>query len=303
MHIDHSERRLKDIRSREKDRVRDEEKLKKDLAKIEELALAAMAKDYPTAEVPVAAVQQRPNLVPIMPQGAPLDPGQRDMQKHNIQETIEAKRRRVDDGGTLATSSASASSSASGAAVAQPAVPVPAAPGSTWLVATDPNSGHVYYYNQADGTSSWTLPQELADRAAPAPTVQAAPASHAQVDLSKPPPPPEKKPPPPPARPGKGGINAPVVGMWEEVKPEDSMWGRPGVQQAEMDEDEYEAHAANPTTELKAELMTRRGEWAPEDMEVHEKEVVEKRSLYSGAASFPMARKKASGIRRKTDDD
>jgi len=47
--------------------------------------------------------------------------------------------------------------------------------GSSWVVCTDPNSGHVYYHNRATGTSSWEKPPDLG------------------IDLSKPPPPPSQK--------------------------------------------------------------------------------------------------------------
>lgn len=312
MHIEKEEMRLKDIRKREKDRIRNEEDLKRDLAKIEKAAADAMAAapfkgqdDDSDGAEDAAAVPAPPPPPPVPNQGARYqqsapsslssffapDPAEeRDVQKHQIQSMIiQAKRRRV----------AEEASSSSPAAAPQPAIPVPAFPGSHWLVSTDPNSGHSYYYNTRDGTSSWELPPELANR----------PAQPAGVDLSRAPPPPsEKKPPPPPARAGKGGVNAPSIGQWQEVKPEESMWHRPEPEAGDpslrsMDDEEWEAAQANPTTELKAELMTRRGEWAPEDMEVHEKEVLQKRSLQMGNASFPMARKKAAGIRKKASDN
>eukprot|EP00434_Breviolum_minutum_P036593 symbB.v1.2.032426.t1/scaffold3892.1/size69949/5 len=59
----------------------------------------------------------------------------------------------------------------------------------------------------------------------------------------------------------------------------------------------------NPIAELKSELGGRKGTWADEDLEKHEKQIEQKRSLTTGNATFPLNRKKASGIRKKREDD
>mmetsp|Transcript_39922 Transcript_39922/g.126973 ORF Transcript_39922/g.126973 Transcript_39922/m.126973 type:complete len:414 (+) Transcript_39922:76-1317(+) len=207
-------------------------------------------------------------------------------------------------GAAVAAAAAPGAAAAAAAAAAAPPTPVPqaavatspapapqattpSAGGSPWVVVTDPGSGHLYYYNSATGTSSWERPPDLA------------------VDLSKPPPPPTaRKPPPPPKR---GAAAEAAVGGWEEVRPEDSMWGRPeevnDARGADSDEDE----PANPLLDTKAELMGRRGHWAVEDLEVHEKVAfVEKKSISGGSngkVGFPIARKRAAGIRKRGGDD
>merc|ERR1711879_1061677 len=64
-----------------------------------------------------------------------------------------------------------------------PAQEDPAASGPDgWVICTDPTSGHIYYFNTVNKTSTWEKPADLG------------------VDLSKPPPPPKQKPPPPPSK-------------------------------------------------------------------------------------------------------
>mmetsp|Transcript_61908 Transcript_61908/g.110050 ORF Transcript_61908/g.110050 Transcript_61908/m.110050 type:complete len:300 (+) Transcript_61908:3-902(+) len=265
MHLEKKELYLKNCRQREKDREREEEDVKKQLEAIEEAALAAMAGE---ASYPKAATATKGSAPKSVSTGISGDTFR---EQRAIEETVEAaKRQRLDEGGA-------ASSTA-------PAAPVPAAEGSPWLICTDPNSGHVYYFNKATNVSAWEKPADLA------------------VDLSKPPPPPsEKKPPPPPARKKKADDAAP--GGWEEVKPQDSMFGHADeVRKALRGDDSDEEGMANPLGDLKTEVSGRKGTWAAEDLEMHEKEMVQKRSLAMGKATFGSV-KKAGGIRKKREDD
>mmetsp|Transcript_6277 Transcript_6277/g.12915 ORF Transcript_6277/g.12915 Transcript_6277/m.12915 type:complete len:204 (+) Transcript_6277:483-1094(+) len=198
-----------------------------------------------------------------------------DMQKAVIQQMVsDVKRRKTE---------------VSAGAEKTAAAPQPAAEGSPWLVCTDPKSGAVYYYNKETKVSAWQRPAEL---------TPAAPA-----DLSKAPPPPAKaKPPPPPARSG-------FVGVWEEVRPEDSMWSNQtevataaALEADAVAMEEEPEDVVNPIAELKNELGGRKGTWADEDLEKHEKQIEQKRSSTTGSATFG-ARKKASGIRKKREDD
>lgn len=163
--------------------------------------------------------------------------------------------------------------------------PAPAA-GSPWVVCTDPTSGHVYYFNQVTKTSSWDVPADLG------------------VDLSKPPPPPSSNPPPPPARSGTSAAaaGAAAVGGWREVQPEESAW-KPSENAQERDSDEEPA--LDPVIAMKY-LTMRRGAWMDEDYERHEKEMepITCSTHSTGKTqSFPLNRKKASGIRKNREDD
>lgn len=155
--------------------------------------------------------------------------------------------------------------------------------GPSWVVCTDPTSGHVYYFNSATGMSSWERPPNL------------------PVDLSRPPPPPSQKPPPPPER---RRVAVGGVGAWEEVSPQDSMFGSTEVQRrADANGDDDVDAPPNPFAEVKFQLMGCKGTFGPEDLELREKEVFNKRSNAVLAADeqpeFPTARKKASGIRKR----
>lgn len=172
---------------------------------------------------------------------------------------------------------------------------------SSWVVCTDPNSGHVYYFNRAANISTWEKPAELC------------------IDLAKPPPPPsQKKPPGPPAR-RATPVGPAGVGAWEEVRPEESQWeagrqpetgGGSGGAGGEDSDDE-----ATPLADMRCELMGRKGAWADEDLELREKEAFIKKSSSSaadeataagaGAAqpTFPITRKRAAGIRRRGGGD
>merc|ERR1712187_46235 len=93
-------------------------------------------------------------------------------------------------------------------------------------------------------------------------------------------------------------LAVPVIGQWEEVRPEQSMFGRPEqIAAAAAVESDEEAAEVNPVTELKYE--TERRQFAEEDLEVREKEFFQKRSITEGKpASFSgfAGRKKAAGI-------
>lgn len=165
-----------------------------------------------------------------------------DMQKAVIQQMVSDVKRRKTEGAEKTATAKTA--------------PQPAAEGSPWLVCTDPKSGAVYYYNKETKVSAWQRPAELT----PTPS----------TDLSKAPPPPAKaKPPPPPARSG-------FVGVWEEVRPEDSMWSNQtevataAALEAEAFIEEEPEDVVNPIAELKNELGGRKGTWADEDLEKHE---------------------------------
>jgi len=175
-----------------------------------------------------------------------------------------------------------------------PAASLPAQGSGPWKLETDPASGSTYFFNTVTGQSQWDRPADFG------------------VDLSKAPPPPSKKPPPPPARgqsdSGSANTALAMPGGWEEVSPEESMFGRPEeIAAAEGqgdDEDLPEAGALDQLIELKNEA--RYGAMFNEaDREVHEKEFYQKKSVSLGAGeqvSFGFARKKASGIRRQGDD-
>merc|ERR1712046_464224 len=126
------------------------------------------------------------------------------------------------------------------------------------------------------------------------------------IDLSKPPPPPSQKPPPPPKK--KKDETQGVVGAWEEVKEDKSMWRAGQVvpkEPGEPDSDDENAPANDPMIQLKY-LTMQRGAWMDEDYERHEKEMVQKPLASSGSGakmSFPLNRKKASGIRKRDDPE
>lgn len=337
MHQEKKELYLKNCRQREKDRQREEQDLKRQLAEIEKAAKAAMdAAPYadrnggdadagdddgdappppppPGGSRPMKAFRPGPPGPPRPPgpPGPPAPPGPAtlrgppgppgppgpagpagfagppgpameaaavDMQKAVIQQMVsDVKRRKTETPGGSEKGSKPV------------AAPQPVAEGSPWLVCTDPKSGAVYYYNKETKVSAWQRPAELT----PAPA----------ADLSKAPPPPAKaKPPPPPARSG-------FVGVWEEVRPEDSMWSNQtevataaALEADALAMDEEPEDVVNPIAELKTELGGRKGTWADEDLEKHEKQIEQKRSLTTGSATFG-ARKKASGIRKKREDD
>eukprot|EP00930_Biecheleria_cincta_P048105 TRINITY_DN33467_c0_g1_i1.p1 TRINITY_DN33467_c0_g1~~TRINITY_DN33467_c0_g1_i1.p1 ORF type:complete len:329 (-),score=85.05 TRINITY_DN33467_c0_g1_i1:38-1024(-) len=293
MHNEKKELYLKNSRQRLKDKEREEEDVKRQLEEIEKAAHAAMG-STPPVPPPVAASKEREDravsstLVPPSLEVA--------KEKEAIQQTTDkAKRKRkepgvgCDDGGAAGATAGPVwpGAPAPSAPAAAATAPVPAAEGSPWLVCTDPNSGHVYYYNKSTGVSSWERPADLG------------------VDLSKPPPPPSMKPPPPPAKKKKGPDAAP--GMWEEVKPEESMWHHPDEFRRAIAlpaDDSDEENAVNPLGELKQEMKGRKGEWAQEDLEKRDIEMVEKRSNNLGNATFGGGgRKKAGGIRKKREDD
>jgi len=157
------------------------------------------------------------------------------------------------------------------AAAAVAAPPPTLAAGSTWVICTDPSSGHVYFFNQATGQSSWEKPAELS------------------VDLAKPPPPPsavkpmgKKKEPVFAAAPRDATVGA--VGMWEEVRPEESAFNQTtaaatsgaahasGLPPDEPDSDEEET-LPNAFAETKEQLMGKKGTWADEDLELRPKEM------------------------------
>lgn len=178
--------------------------------------------------------------------------------------------------------------------ISQPAAS--AAGGSPWVVCTDPNSGHIYYFNKFTQLSTWERPADLG------------------VDLSKPPPPPSLKPPGPPKRSGNVRVvdeTAGLAGGWEEVRPEDSMWkpdaprdaaGGGSRASAGPDSDD---ETPDPIIQMKYLAMSR-GDWMDEDFERHEKTMVEKTSTtgpLGAKVSFSMTRQKASGIRKREVED
>jgi len=273
MHKEKKELKLTTVRQNEKDKTKNEKDLRESLVAIERAAAAAMGLEMPTDEAMTEFLGKEPDT------GAPK--GSRPIDKRldkffgedealmTVEQHLEAKRKRMGEVKKVYSS--------------------PAAPpsNSPWTVVTDPATDHVYYYNQTTGVSSWEKPADFG------------------LDLSAPPPPPkEKKPPPPPAK--KKQDTEGIAGGWEEVKPQDSMWDRPEEQKAaqEFREDrDSDEEMANPLGNLKAELMGRRGTWATEDLEKHEKETFQKSSLSKGNASFPIKAKKASGIRKRERDD
>jgi len=166
----------------------------------------------------------------------------------------------------------------------QPAVAsgAPAATGeSPWVVCTDHSTGYVYYFNKITKASSWEQPADLG------------------VDLAKPPPPPSKKPPPPPERASSSDNTVPNIGGWQEVKPEDSMW-KPKDPNDPDSEDEQKAQ--DPLIAMKY-LTMQRGAWMDEDYERRNKEMEIKAPAGGGGTVSFATRKKASGIRKKEDED
>jgi len=289
MHQEKKELYLKNSRQRLKDKEREEEDVKRQLEDIEKAAHAAMGMDSPGSVVPVVvAAKEKEDRSVRSTLGLPsLEVAK---EKEAIQKTIDkAQRKRKEpgigcDGGRAAGATAGPTAPSAPAPASAAMAPVPAAEGSPWLVCTDPTSGHVYYYNKSTSVSSWEKPADLG------------------VDLSKPPPPPSTKPPPPPKR--KGPDAAP--GMWEEVKPEESMWHNPDEFRraiATRGDDSDEECVVNPLGELKQEMKGRKGQWAQEDLEKRDIEIIEKRSNTQGNASFGGARKKAGGIRKKREED
>jgi len=118
------------------------------------------------------------------------------------------------------------------------------------------------------------------------------------------------------------------LGAWEEVKPEDSMFCHPeevvnarampigvSVGAASFGGVTVGAVPARLETEeerpldalIKAKFdMSRRGGRTEEDLELREKEMVEKPSITEPrgqVASFPMSRHRASGIRKRARDE
>ncbi|CAE8591979.1 unnamed protein product [Polarella glacialis] len=296
MHKEKKELKLTTVRQNEKDKTKNEKDLRESLVAIERAAAAAMGLEMPTDEAMTEFLGKEPDT------GAPK--GSRPIDKRldkffgedealmTVEQHLEAKRKRMGEVKKVYSSSSSkdpGKSEKETALTALAAVGAPAAPpsNSPWTVVTDPATDHVYYYNQTTGVSSWEKPADFG------------------LDLSAPPPPPkEKKPPPPPAK--KKQDTEGIAGGWEEVKPQDSMWDRPEEQKAaqEFREDrDSDEEMANPLGNLKAELMGRRGTWATEDLEKHEKETFQKSSLSKGNASFPIKAKKASGIRKRERDD
>jgi len=176
-------------------------------------------------------------------------------------------------------------------------------PSGNWIVSTDPNSGCLYYYNKVTMVSSWERPPDLA------------------VDLSKPPPPPATKAPPAARSDAMEHKKDAAPGEWEEVAPEESQFHReddevpdihvPGASTEDRDSDEEPP--PDQLAETKLKLMGKRGEWAPEDLELRQKEVFVKKSSVladedspaaAKAAAFPMSRvKKSAGIRKRPRDD
>lgn len=276
MHQEKKEAKLKDIREKDKAKTKEEEDVKRQLAEIERAALAAMSEPTPEPSSSSTA----PTIDPAAAREAAL---QRSAEMRAIKQTMEqAKRRRLE--GSDSTPAPAPSSGTP--AVPVPGQPVPAAEGSPWLVCTDPNSGHVYYYNKVTGVSAWERPADLG------------------VDLSKPPPPPKQKPPPPP--PKAKQPSAAKVGGWVEVLPEESMWQNPAEQRlaSTVEQPDDVEENVHPLGQLKNELMGRKGAWTEEDREAREKEMFQKRSSTSGGdATFSNSRKKASGIRKRASDD
>lgn len=155
----------------------------------------------------------------------------------------------------------------------------PRAKARAWVACTDPGSGQVYYFDTLSQESTWQKPADFG------------------LDLSKPPPPPPKK--------KAAPLNA-AVGQWEEVKPGESMWGRPAdpaesSAPGEIVGDESEEETpVDQLTGAKAELMARRGVFAAEDLQTHTKEMRQIGTTSGGLAGggFPLSRKRAAGIRK-----
>lgn len=190
-------------------------------------------------------------------------------------------------GGTSAADSVAAASAtpASGASAPAPNAPGAATSGgSPWVVVTDPDTGQVYYFNMQTKASQWDMPPDLG------------------VDLSKPPPPPKKPPGPPAGRSGRETTST-DPGGWQEVTSENSMWNATTKNANEPDSDEDPAQ--DPVIALKY-LTMQRGAWMDEDYERHEKEIIQKESSKVSnpkQMSFPLNRKKATGIRKRDDPE
>lgn len=336
MHIEKEELRLENIRKREQQKEKEEQKLLKQIHEIEEAAQIAMG------------MRKAPP-----PQAKPKEPWEQmeadvnwARDRERIEATAQAVMAKMAEKGAAASSSTSSdplaffnqvASGQFGAAPAPPAkslpkviVPLPPQLPPTSGAPMIPFSIGIPKAppGKAGGAGGGAPPGPPPRRPAKAKAQEAPKAEsdesddeseeEAQVDLSKAPPPPERKPPPPPpknASPAgeapKKSFAAPVVGMWEEVQPEESMWGRPEPERSRdlPPDDSDEDMPVNPLAEIKTELMQRRGEFADEDLETHEKEMFQKRSNFAAggpkAASFDnvAGRQKASGIRKRKADD
>jgi len=207
------------------------------------------------------------------------------------------------------TLSGTATVGCAGPSTANIAPPAVGTPASSWVVCTDPNTQTLYFFNTTTRETTWERPADLG------------------VDLSNPPP-------PPPSRPQSRtrlAWHAPAdqgLGAWEEVKPEDSMFCHPeevvnarampigvSVGAASFGGVTVGAVPARLETEeerpldalIKAKFdMSRRGGRTEEDLELREKEMVEKPSITEPrgqVASFPMSRHRASGIRKRARDE
>jgi len=316
MHQEKKELYLKNCRIREKDRQREKQDIKKQLAEIEKAAQAAVQRDEmremeglvpeEPSDAPPPSSSRPPRVVGGGGGGFAFGPGpmypedpvlSMDQQKAAIHMAVAAaQKRRADEEKAKIQAKAGPE-----LPQAQPKAPVPVAEGSPWLLCTDPNSGKTYFYNKVSKKSSWQRPAELGpDPSAPAPPGPPGPPGAP----GGPPGPPPRKPPPPPAKPQS-------VGVWQVVLPEESMWANHAEIAAarEMEraqaafEEGDEAPSSNPIAELKTEISGRKGTIADEDVEKHEKVMEQKRSLTSGSASFPVKRTKATGIRKKRADD
>lgn len=180
-HIENEERSLKDARTRQNSRDKEEKDIASQLAEIERAALAAMVKD---AAPPRAAGQQGGGGGGA---GTGRPPGAAGMdqvgQKRHIEEVIaSAKKRKIDPIAAAWTkhhdptskvayyynSITLASSWVVPAGYVEPEAPPkprdgPSADGSPWSRSTDPTSGTQYYYNSATKESSWDRPGNFVD--------------------------------------------------------------------------------------------------------------------------------------------
>eukprot|EP00928_Gymnodinium_smaydae_P055159 TRINITY_DN38757_c0_g1_i1.p1 TRINITY_DN38757_c0_g1~~TRINITY_DN38757_c0_g1_i1.p1 ORF type:complete len:411 (+),score=87.44 TRINITY_DN38757_c0_g1_i1:114-1235(+) len=336
-HIENEQKMLKSMRERETGRVADEKDLKRQLEEIERKAMAAMAAQPASAASSGASHSSGPGSGLSMSLGDTIA-----AEKRAIQEKVEAAKRRKTEAAPDGAASAwtrhtdpnsgasyyynsvtkesswqpppgfsepsgsaapppatggggepAAAAAAMAAAAGQPGQPASGGE-SAWVVCTDPNSGNVYYYNRVTQVSSWTKPADLA------------------IDLSAPPPPPSRKPPPPPAKAGAPdkASAAPQIGGWQVVQEEESVFTNPFEIEAaqRFDEEEKEKQNAvivNPIAALKYDMEKRSR--VDEDYEMRAKTFCEKKSNQGAAASkpasFPIARKKASGIRKRAASD
>eukprot|EP00408_Alexandrium_pacificum_P025065 CAMPEP_0171202630 /NCGR_PEP_ID=MMETSP0790-20130122/25103_1 /TAXON_ID=2925 /ORGANISM="Alexandrium catenella, Strain OF101" /LENGTH=192 /DNA_ID=CAMNT_0011668063 /DNA_START=66 /DNA_END=640 /DNA_ORIENTATION=- len=154
MHQEREELMLKGSREREKERQKDEKAVQKELRQIERAAeLAMMASgDMPLTTVPAQG---------FGPQEPTSDRG---AQKHEIEMTVEAAKRRRAEGAAGASQAVLAV--ATPAQVAAAVNAAAASSGIPWAAQVDPGSGHAYYYNRATQESRWQVPVELLDAAA-----------------------------------------------------------------------------------------------------------------------------------------